>query len=285
MSTAPLPRGLHVRNWPVLSGKAERGMVVLVHGLGEHIGRYERLAAKLNRWGFAVLGYDQYGHGRSEGARGALPHDARLTNDLASMLALARSRVPAATPVLVLGHSMGGLVASLAVAQLEIELDGLVLSSPALDPGLSSLQKLLVSVVPALAPDLRVGNGLNPNHISHDSAEVAAYMYDPLVHKYISARLARFIADKGTLVLGQAPHWRVPTLLMYAGADRLVNPAGSHRFSQAAPAEVVSSTCFDALYHEIFNELPAAQETVYAVLKRWLNQNFSPAPQEKRPNP
>jgi alpha-beta hydrolase superfamily lysophospholipase len=147
-----------------------------------------------------------------------------------------------------------------------------VLSSPALDAGMNAFQKLLVAVLPRLAPDLRVGNGLDARYLSHDAGVVQAYRDDPLVHDRISARLARFIAEAGPAVLASAPHWRVPTLLLYAGDDRLVNPDGSRRFAAAAPANVVSAHRFDRLYHEIFNEVE--RETVFAQLKTWLDARF-----------
>ena len=93
-----------------------------------------------------------------------------------------------------------------------------------------------------------------------------------MVHDRISARLARFIADGGPTTLALAHHWSVPTLLMFAGQDKLVNPAGSRAFAAAAPNEVVTSRCFETLYHEIFNEANA--EPVFAELKNWLDARF-----------
>ena len=179
---------------------------------------------------------------------------------------------------------MHGLVASLGVALRPELVDGLILSSPALDPGLNLFQKLLVSVLPSIVPDLCVGNGLNPEYISHDAAEIAGYIQDPLVHDRISARLAGFIAEQGPVVIEQAPLWQVPTLLMYAGQDKLVNPAGSRAFGKAAPLDVVTTRRFDALYHEIFNEVQVGQEQVMEVLQDWLNRHFGIYPSEKRPN-
>jgi alpha-beta hydrolase superfamily lysophospholipase len=150
--------------------------------------------------------------------------------------------------------------------------EALILSSPALDPGLSSFQKFLVSVLPKIVPNLRVGNGVKPQFISHDPAVVAAYRADPLVHNRISARLARFIADASVQTVAMAGQWKVPTLLMYAGADRLLNPRGSRSFAANAPKKVVTAVCFEDLYHEIFNEKDAAP--VFATLKRWLDDRF-----------
>ena len=263
---------LAIQDWPLDPGIRLRGVVLLVHGLGEHAGRYEELARRLNDWGFAVRGYDHYGHGDSGGARGGLPSDQRLVEDLADVLGSTRKRMEASTPLILLGHSMGGLVAAQLVAQGLGRVEGLVLSSPALDPGLNAVQKLLLAVLPAIAPNLRVGNGLDPNWISHDPQVVQAYQQDRLVHDRISGRLARYIADTGPAVLAAAPRWQVPTLLMYAGSDRLVSPRGSAAFAKAAPARVVETQAYPELYHEIFNELERAP--VYARLEDWLGRWF-----------
>ena len=261
-----------IQDWPLESGVRLRGVVILVHGLGEHAGRYDHVARQLNAWGFAVRGYDQCGHGESGGAPGSLPNDTRLLDDLADIVDSTRARMDKGTPLIVLGHSMGGLVAGRFVSLGMRRVDALVLSSPALNPGLSAFQKLLVAVLPKLFPNLRVGNGLNASYISHDPAVVAAYQSDKLVHDRISARLARFIATAGPATVALAPQWKVPTLLMYAGDDRLVQPQGSRDFAAAAPQALVTTHCFEGLYHEIFNELDAAP--VFAALRQWLDQRF-----------
>lgn len=263
---------LAVQDWPLEKGTPLRGVVILVHGLGEHAGRYDALARRLNDWGFGVRGYDQYGHGESGGPRGGLPTDSRLLDDLADIVDSTRARTTRNTPLILLGHSMGGLVSARFVALGLRPIEGLVLSSPALDPGLNRFQKLLLWLLPKVAPNLRVGNGLDPALISHDPAVVAAYRADRLVHDRVSGRLARFIADTGPATVALAATWQVPTLLLYAGADKLVNPAGSRAFAAAAPKQVVSARCFDTLYHEIFNELKA--EPVFAELRKWLDARF-----------
>jgi alpha-beta hydrolase superfamily lysophospholipase len=263
---------LAIQDWSLAEGAALRGVVLVVHGLGEHAGRYERLARRLNGWGFAVRGYDQCGHGESGGARGTLPSASRLIEDLGDVVDSTRARMAQGLPLIVLGHSMGGLVASCFVALHQRPLDALVLSSPALDPGLNGWQKALLAVLPRIAPNLAVGNGLNPEFISHDPAVVRAYKADPLVHDRISGRLARFIADGGPMVVSHAAQWKTETLLMYAGSDRLVNPRGSRAFAAAAPPKVVTARCFDDLYHEIFNELDP--EPVFDCLKQWLDARF-----------
>ncbi len=264
---------LHLRHWPAASGAC--GSVLIVHGLGEHIGRYEALAQRLNDWGWHAVGYDQRGHGLSEGERGALPHDDALLDDLALVVdAVREAALPA--PLVLLGHSMGGLVAARFVAgaldapppRWSRPVDGLVLSSPALDPGLGTAQKLQLALMAKLAPNKQLGNGLDPAWISRDAAVVDAYIADPLVHERITPRLARFIVDGGERVRARAAAWRVPTLLMWAGADRCVAPSGSRDFAATAPRVLVQTQDYGPLAHEIFNE--PEKEEVYAQLGRWL---------------
>jgi len=270
--TASDGENLAVYDWPLADGRPQRGTVLLVHGLGEHAGRYHAVAHHLNAWGFAVRAYDQYGHGQSDGPRGGLNHDMRLLDDLADMVDATRARTPEGLPLVLLGHSMGGLVAARFVAMHLRPVDALVLSSPALDPGLNAVQKVLLATLPGVAPNLRISNGLDAQYLSHDPAVVAAYQADPLCHDRISARLARFIATGGPATVARAAHWSVPTLLMWAGDDRLVQPAGSAAFAAAAPRGVVESRCFDALWHELFNEQDAAP--VFAALRQWLDARF-----------
>jgi alpha-beta hydrolase superfamily lysophospholipase len=263
---------LRLQEWPA-PGTA-RGTVLVVHGLGEHVERYRVLAAELNAAGWNVAGYDHRGHGRSEGKRGRIAQDDSMLLDLAAAIDHFRARFPG--PLALLGHSMGGLVVGRFVAEgaadarasWSRDVDALVMSSPALDPGMSAFQRLLVAALGALAPDIAVGNGLKPEWVSRDPAVVAAYVADPLVHDRISPRLARFIADGGEIARSRARGWRVPTLLMWAGADRCVAPSGSAEFAAAAPRELVSSRAFEGLYHEIFNE-PERGEVVRTLLD-WL---------------
>ena len=265
-----------------------RAVVLIVHGLGEHAVRYDHVAQQLLSWGFAVRAYDQRGHGESGGARGGLSSETLLLDDLAEVVddtrlrarSLLRSADGAETtlplPLILLGHSLGGLVVGRFVSLGMRPVDGLVMSSPALDPGLGAFQKLLLAVLPVIAPNLRINNGLNPAYLSHDPEVVRKYLADPLVHAKISARLARFIASAGPATVAAAGNWGTPTLLMYAGADKLVNPAGSRAFAEAAAggpgAKVLTVKCFDELYHEIFNEPDSAP--VFAVLKAWLDARF-----------
>jgi alpha-beta hydrolase superfamily lysophospholipase len=270
---------LQVQHWPVTAG--HRGSVLIVHGLGEHIGRYAHVASALNAAGWSVAGYDQRGHGRSGGERGVLPRPQDLLIDLARAVDGVRAEHPG--PLVLLGHSMGGLVAARFVAEAltaqpavwSRAVDALVLSSPALDAGLSYLQKRMLGWLGGFAPNLAVNNGLKPAWLSHDPAVVKAYIDDPLTHDRVTARLVRFIVDGGPVVLQHAPRWTTPTLLLWAGADRCVAPAGSAAFAQAAPAAVVSTHFYPEMFHEIFNE-PGA-DAVLARVTTYLATTF-PAP-------
>ena len=283
LSTLPVADGalLACYDWALPRATAPRGTVLLVHGLGEHMGRYDALAQALNAWGLAVRGYDHYGHGQSQGQPGTLPSATRLLDDLAEMVDATREHMAHSTPpgtaLVLLGHSLGGLVVGRFVGLGLRPVDALVMSSPALDPGLSPVQKLLLATLPRIAPNLCVSNGLDTRYLSHDDAVVQAYRADRYCHDRVSGRLARFIADAGPATVAQAARWTVPTLLLYAGSDHLVNPAGSRAFAAAAPPAVVTAQVFEPLYHELFNEAESARSEVLALLRGWLDQQL-PAP-------
>ncbi len=245
-----------------------RGTVLIVHGLGEHCERYVRLAADLTAQGWQVHSYDQRGHGASEGARGAIATPTSLLDDLALLLDTLRDeQVP--RPLVLLGHSMGGTVAArLLAGGRRSGVDALVLSSPALDLGLSALRRLRLAIGARLSPNLATSNGLSPLWISRDPQVVRNYVDDTRVHNRITPLLARFIIDAGREVIASAAGWRTPTLLLWSGADRCVAPRGSAAFAAQAPKSVVHSRCFDGLAHEIFNE--PEREFVVGALIEWL---------------
>jgi alpha-beta hydrolase superfamily lysophospholipase len=255
--------------WPVPE-QALRARVSLIHGLGEHAGRYEGLAQRLRAQGFEVSAHDHRGHGRSDGPRGVLPHTAALIDDAASVLRHMQAANGDGLPCVVLGHSMGGLVAAALVARGTERVDGLVLSSPALALALSWPQQRLLAFMHRWAPDVTISNGLHPERLSHDPAVVAAYVNDPWVHGRVSARLIHGMLDNAPSVFSAAAQWRIPTLLMFAGDDALVDPEGSRRWASAAPAAMLQAQEFPGLYHEIFNETPELAAPVWARLQDWL---------------
>jgi len=263
--------------WPAPASVPRRGFVVLVHGLGEHCRRYEHVARRLNRHGLDVVGYDHRGHGQSPGPRGGMPADDSLCADLGRVLRAARDEFEG--PAILVGHSLGGLVAGRFVAEglrptpapWWQPVDALVMSSPALDPGANALQKFLLATVAPMLPDLAVNNGLKTDWISRSGAVVKAYAEDPLVHDRITGRLGRFVAQEGRAVIAAAPRWKTRTLLMWAGADRCVAPAGSAAFARAAPKDVVTTREWPGLSHEIFNE--PEQDAVLEAMCAWLAVN------------
>lgn len=265
-------------DWPLPKGKRPRAVVLIVHGLGEHAWRYDTLAQRLNGWGCAARAFDQRGHGESGGKPGVLPHDDALLEDLAELVDDTRHQValPWGCPLILLGHSLGGLVAATFVLRSMAPVDGLVLSSPAFDAGMTPFQKWLTRLLYRWGPDITVANGLDPQGLSHDQRVVSAYRDDPHVHNRISARLAQFIAVNGPAVVAAAPGWSLPTLLMYAGADRLVRPEGSRAFVAQAPARWVSGLCLEGQFHEIFNEVDPG--TAFSTLKDWLNNPLRQGP-------
>lgn len=249
---------LYIHQW--LVPEPARGTALIVHGLGEHIGRYSHVAHYLNSFNWNVVGYDLRGHGKSGGPRGRIKRNDSLLTDLSLVIDYVRQQHP--NVLMLLGHSLGGSIAARFVAEgltaapaiWHRPVEALILSSPAFDPDISLLQRVVLSLVSPVIPNLPVHNGVKPNYISRQTAVVRAYQQDPLVHDRITPRLARFAVDAGKFVQQHANQWKTPTLLMYGGSDRCVAPQGSARFAAAAPRTVVNVREFPPLFHEIFNE-------------------------------
>lgn len=269
---------LALHRWPLDDA---RGTVLIVHGLGEHAGRYAHVAAALNAAGWSALGHDHRGHGDSDGARGVIAAADSLLADLAAVIDAVRAGSPRG-PLVLLGDSMGGAVAARLVAEAlqpapaawSRPADALVLVAPALETTMTRWQRLQLALMRRLAPDVAVRSGLDATALSRDPAVVRAYLADPRVHDRISARLAQFIVDAGAFVRAHAARWRVPTLLLWGGADRIVAPSGSAAFAAAAPVGVVSAWCDPAMLHEPFNDV--GREQVLQRLTGWLSTLPSP---------
>lgn len=262
---------LFVRDWRLPAGTAPRGGILLLHGLGEHSGRHAHVAQFFNDCGYAVRAYDHRGHGRSGGPRGDVPDSEALVRDAGIVLDDFMRQLEAAgisgLPLL-FGHSMGGLFAArLATARLA-PLSGLILSSPALALPLSATQKTLLKILSAAAPGLAVPNGLPIHYLAHDPAVAAAYRKDPLVHGKISARLLHSMLEAIDVAQAQAGTLAIPTLMLVAGADRLVDAGGSRAFFPKLAAGIGTWHVYDDFYHEIFNERGA--ERVFGDVRAWL---------------
>ena len=265
-------RGLriHVRTW--VPAVPPVGVVVIAHGFAEHGGRYAAVAERLVASGIAVRAPDHRGHGLSDGKRTSIVRFADYVDDLSTVIAQARERWPSLHLVL-LGHSMGGLIAlDLAVRQT-IPLEGLVLSAPAACP--REVSKLTLAIGRALsrvAPNTGVLR-LPLNRISRDPAVVDAYNNDPLVFRTpIRARLAAEMLDAMDRIDAGLPSLRVPLLVMQGTADGLVDPGcGPHVYDRAGSPDKTLKV-YDGLWHEIFNE--PERDHVLGDLTSWLGTHL-----------
>ncbi len=259
---------LFLRDWPLPQA---RGAVLLVHGLGEHSGRYRRLAAWFNQRGYAVRGYDQRGHGQTPGGRGRLRHGDDLVEDLATVYNDYASGLP--HPPLLLGHSMGGLVALRAALDGRVAAPALLLSSPALRSWESPRMIALARLLSRVAPSLSLRNGLDVDKLSHDPQVMTDYRADPLQHGWITPRLADFIFRAGAACIADATRLAQPTLLLVADSDELVDPSGSREFARKAAATGrLTTRFFSTLYHELFNEAEPGRGQVLMQLGDWLGR-------------
>lgn len=256
---------LFVADWLLLRPPPNGG-VVIMHGLGEHAGRYQHVAKFFNECGFAVRTYDQRGHGRSAGVRGDVPdsevflRDAKqVVDDFAQELS---------SPPILFGHSMGGLFAATFALKNLAPLRAVILSSPALAVFLAPWQNMLFNVMRRIAPGLALPTSLPARYLSHDDAVVQAYKKDSLVHGRISARNMAAILSAIEFCQSHTAQLSMPCLMQVAGSDHLVNPEGSFQFFPKLPKALASMQVYPEMYHEIFNEVDNAK--VFADLKAWL---------------
>ncbi|RJF99887.1 lysophospholipase [Noviherbaspirillum saxi] len=244
-----------------------------MHGLGEHCARYAHVARFFNARGWSVRTYDHRGHGRSGGARGDTPNTDAIVQDAATVIADVARR--SGRPPILFGHSMGGLFAARCATAGMVPLRGLILSSPALAIPLSGVHGLLLKALGAIAPGLGVPNGLQTRYLSHDPAIVSAYENDPLVHPKISARLLRGMLDAAAFAHRHASSLTLPTLMVVAGDDRLVDASGSDRFFSALRAGTGTIHRYTGYYHEVLNEVGA--QRVFDDIDAWLDKHFAEA--------
>jgi alpha-beta hydrolase superfamily lysophospholipase len=260
---------IFITDWRPEPNEATRGGIVVMHGLGEHCGRYQHVARFFNDLGLTVRVYDHRGHGRSGGSRGDVPNEDCLLQD-AKMVFDDFAQQIGGTPFL-LGHSMGGLVAARFAAESRSPLRGLILSSPALTLALTSGQKMLFKILSAVAPGLGLANGLEQRFLSHDQKVVDAYAKDPLVHAKISARLLNFMLKSIEIAHAKAPQLTVPTLMVVAGDDHIVDSSGSQAFYSRLAGGVGTIHVYPQHYHEIFNEIDA--KDVFDDIRNWVLQH------------
>ena len=248
-----------------------KGMVCLVHGHGEHIGRYEHVGAAFAGAGYAMLGFDLRGHGKSGGARGHAPSFEAFFKDIDGFLREAAGRYPSA-PRFIYGHSLGGLLSLAYATSRKADARGMIVSSPGLRTALHE-QKAKVAIANALGaliPTVTLASGLNPEHVSRDPQVVSAYVNDPLVHDKMTLGFGRAALQATSSIFEQAGKLALPVLLAYCSADKLTYPRGSEEFAGLAPRGLVTLKRFDGLYHEPHNE-PEKAEVLKAYIQ-WLDE-------------
>ena len=258
-------------HWRSCAPSQPRALLVLVHGLGEHSGRYSHVLAFLTGHGFACHVFDLRGHGRSDGMGGHVDSFGDYLEDLRTVHDQA-AREHAGLPVFLVGHSMGGLVA-LRYAQARPDgLRGLVLSSPLLGIARGSRPSRPVAalgrLLSRLLPTFRLTSTVNPARLSRDPAVGAAYAADPLVGRRVSARWFTASLQAMHEAHANAAKLAVPTLMMAAGDDFLADTEATRRFAKNAPAAKVQLQVWDGLYHELLNA--PEREAVLDRIRGWI---------------
>jgi alpha-beta hydrolase superfamily lysophospholipase len=261
---------LYWRCW--LPDGQPKAVILAVHGLGEHISRYNNLVNNVVPKGFAVYGLDHYGHGKSEGTRVFVPRFQVYLDDLKTFYDTVKKDNPG-LKIFLLGHSMGGLIATAYTVEHQQELAGLIVSAPALKPGesITSSTITLAKVLSAIAPKLGV-QALDSAYLSHDKAVVEAYDKDPLVYRgKITARLGSELFTAMSGLEQKMPTIKLPVLIMQGSEDQLVNKEGSKLLYAKASSQDKTLKIYDGFYHEIFNEPDRAR--VFTDLDAWLESH------------
>ncbi len=251
-----------------------RALVAVVHGLGEHSGRYAALAAELVKARCTVVALDLPGHGGASGPRGDMPSWAQVRDQVIPAMFTATRGLSdqpfGDLPRVLLGHSMGGVIALDHAMAHPKDLKALVLSAPGLRSAMPPWWKLaLANVARATAPSTGFPHGLDVTGISRDAEVVKAYQDDPQVHGKISPRLYFEFNEARQRCLRDARQLSVPTLLLQGMADRMVDPKGALEFTAAATHGVVRLVTLKETYHEIFND--HGREAVIKDLAAWLD--------------
>ncbi len=250
-----------------------RAVLAVVHGFGEHSGRYGNLVDWFVPKGFAVHALDQRGHGRSPGQRGHIPGFAQVRDDVRAFLDAVRGAEGQDLPTFLIGHSQGGLtVLNYALHDPEglagVVASGPLLSSPGVSPLLLQLSKLFSKIWPTMSLNV----GLDATALSHDREVVEAYVADPLVHGKASARLGVEVMEAVEWTQAHAADLRLPLLIVHGGADRLCSPEASRRFFENVTFADKERIEYKGFYHEVFNEV--GKEKVLSDVEAWLERHL-----------
>jgi acylglycerol lipase len=232
-----------------------KAVLFIVHGLGEHCGRYMNVVDHFVPLGYAVYGLDHIGHGKSEGTREFVQSFEDFTNTLTIYFNMV-TEWQTGKPVFLVGHSMGGLIASHYLLDYQANFKGAVISAPAVKVSDSISQTTIImgKILSALAPKMGL-LGLDANGISRDKEVVEAYVNDPLVfHGKTPARLAAELLKAMLRVTAEAHNITLPLLIVQGGEDKLVDPDGAQMLYDKASSEDKTIKVYEGLYHEVFNE-------------------------------
>lgn len=250
-------------------GENTRAVVIMVHGLGEHIQRYNHWAEKFKKEGIAFAGVDLPGHGRSDGTRGNIKNYIVLAEMIDILISSCKQTFPG-VPLYIYGHSLGGGIVLDYILRRNPGIKGAIVTSPwlrlAFEP--SKFKLALASVMKYILPGLIQPSGLNVSHISHDITVVEKYNADPLVHGKISVSLFNAAMNAGSYSLIHASGLKIPVLLMHGSDDQICSPDGSREF--AAKSGKVVLKIWDGGYHELHNE--PFQEEVFKYIINWMKK-------------
>ena len=250
--TTPDRLSLYGRCWaPAIQTRAA---VCLVHGLGEHSGRFGHVAEAFNEGGYAFLTCDLRGHGRSEGKHGHAPNYETLMADISALLHEAVSRYPN-LPCFLYGHSLGGNLVLHYVLREHPDLAGIIVTSPLFRPASKppAWKMALLRAMYRLRPSLSLSSGLEDMALSRDINVVRTYRNDPLVHDRVSARLAIDMLSHGQWNLEHAAEFPLPLLLMHGDADRITSAAATREFAKSL-GDRCTLNIWQGMFHELHNE-------------------------------
>lgn len=244
-------RSLFVRKWN--NELPAKGVICLVHGLGEHSGRYEHVAQAFNKEGFVFYAYDQRGHGKSDGKRGDIPSYDQLLDDLQLVVDEVSSKHEA-LPLFLYGHSMGGNVAvNFLLKRKNTSIKAALITSPWLTLSFTppKWQLAMGKLILKISPGLVQSNKLKPDELATDKTVGEAYVNDPLVHEKVSPRLFFAIHDAGISAIKEAKKLDIKTLFVHGTADAITSPESTKRMADASSNEL---KLWNELFHETHNE-------------------------------
>ena len=266
--TTPDNIQLYATSWLV---EGARAAVLIVHGIGEHSGRYPHVSTALTQRGYNVFTYDQRGHGKSGGQRAYFETADVLPDDLALIVETIRETFPP-MPLFIYGHSMGSLVTLGYALDHQDGLAGLVLTGAPLvfDSKVSPALAAAARVMNKLLPRLQALDLVNPKHLSHDPAVVKAYTDDPLnFHSRLSVRSGSSLLELLDHTRNRLPELRLPLLILHGEADGVCPVSGSEYLYQQAASDDKMLIIYPELFHEIHNE--PEQEKILADILTWLD--------------